>query len=187
MAKKTETKTETIERIYVIPLRREIQKVQNYRKAKKAVKAIKEFIARHMKIYDRDLKKVKLDKYLNETMWHRGMKNPPIKIRVKVTKEGDIVRVEAIDLPTRIKFKKEREERILKGAEDVAKKKKELKKSIEKPEEKTEEDKANEKEKVQATIEAGQDREKAIAKQTKHLIGGKTKEPKHEHRMSLQK
>jgi large subunit ribosomal protein L31e len=195
MAKKTETKTEVIERIYVIPLRKEINKVAIYRKTEKAIKAIKQFIVRHMKIRDRDLKKVKIDKYLNEAMWLRGIKNPVTKIKVKAIKEGEIVRVEAVDLPKNLKFKKEREEKVTKGAEEIAKKKKAEKKAVEdvekkeeeKPEQKTEEEKKVEEEKKASVVEAGQEMEKAAAKQMKHQIGGKSKEPKHEHRMSLQK
>ncbi len=189
MAKKTET-TERIEREYVIPLRDEINKVAIYRRTEKAIKAIKEFIVRHMKIRDRDLKKVKIDKYLNEAMWLRGIRNPVHKIKVKAIKEGDIVKVEAVDLPTNLKFKKAREEKVAKGAEEIAKKKKAEKKTVEdaqKKEEKPEEEKKVEEEKKAAVVEAGQEMEKAAAKQMKHQVGGKTKEPKHEHRMSLQK
>ena len=49
------------EREYVIPLRKEWRKVANYRRTGRAVKEIKKFIARHMKVPDRDLNKVKLD------------------------------------------------------------------------------------------------------------------------------
>jgi len=56
MAKKQEIKTEIKEREYVIPLRVEWRKVPKYQRAAKAIKAIKEFLVRHMKIYDRDLK-----------------------------------------------------------------------------------------------------------------------------------
>ncbi|MEK6917331.1 MAG: 50S ribosomal protein L31e [Nanoarchaeota archaeon] len=190
MAKKIET-TEKIEREYIIPLRKEIDKVAIYRRTEKAIKAIKEFVVRHMKIRDRDLKKVKIDKYLNEAMWTRGIKNPVHKIKVKVIKEGEIVRVEAVDLPKNLKFKKLREEKIKKGAEEISKKKKAEKKASEepekKPEEKPEEEKKVEDEKKASVVEAGNEMEKAAAKQMKHQVGGKTKEPKHEHRMSLQK
>ena len=64
-----------------------------------------------MKIRDRDLKKIKLDLYLNEALWFRGIKNPPHKIKVKAVTEGDIVRVYAVDLPTNIDFKKKREDK----------------------------------------------------------------------------
>jgi len=87
-------KTEKLEREYVIPLRKEWRKVPRYRRTSKAVKAIKEFLVRHMKIRDRDLDKIKLDRFLNEDLWTRGIRNPPNKIAVKVVKEGEIVRAE---------------------------------------------------------------------------------------------
>src|SRR3989344_5060271 len=116
--KKTEIQTEKIEREYIIPLRKEWMKVPRYKKAKKAVKAIREFLARHMKIRDRDLKKIKIDRYLNEEIWFRGIKNPPAKIKVKAIKEGEIVRAELSEMPEKLKFKKLREER---KAEEFAK------------------------------------------------------------------
>ena len=100
-----------LEREYIIPLRNEWLKVPSYERTGRAIKTIKKFIAKHMKIYDRDLKKVKLDTYLNETLWLRGIKNPIHKIKVRAIKEEDIVRVEAVDLPQNIKFKKLREEK----------------------------------------------------------------------------
>ena len=62
MAKKTEPKTEKIEREYIIPLRARGKAVPRYKKTPKAIKTIKEFLARHMKIKDRDLSKIKIDK-----------------------------------------------------------------------------------------------------------------------------
>ena len=54
-----EQKSEKFEREYIIPLRREWQKVANYRRTGRAVKEIKKFIAKHMKVPDRDFSKVK--------------------------------------------------------------------------------------------------------------------------------
>jgi len=198
MAKKIEPKTDKLEREYIIPLREKCRVVPRYRRAEKAIKTIKEFIAKHMKVKDRDLKKVRLNSYVNELVWNRGIKHPPHKIKVKAIKEGEIVRVEAVELPTRLKFKKIREENISKKAEEAVKKKKtllekaaEAKKQKEEP--KTEEQKAEEEEKKteaeekkSAVIEAGKAMEKAAAKQMKHQKGGKNKEPKI-NRMALQK
>ncbi|MBI2045762.1 50S ribosomal protein L31e [Candidatus Pacearchaeota archaeon] len=196
MAKKTERATNKVEREYVIPLREKCRPVPRYRKTEKAIKTIKEFVARHMKIYDKDLSKIKLDNFLNEMVWSRGIKNPPHKIKVKVIKDGDIVRVEAVELTNKLKFKKSRETERDKKAEAGLKKKKAAEtKPEEKPVEKKTEEQLKEdaekkreaEEKKSATIEAGQEMEKAAAKQIKHQVGGKEKEPKHPHRMSLQK
>ena len=178
-----ETKTENIEREYVIPLRRRFKIVPRYQKTNKAIKTIKEFLARHMKIYDRDLGKIRIDKYLNEAVWSRGIRNPPARIKVRAIKEGEIVRVELVDFPERIKFKKLRAERIDSSAKEIAKKKKAEKGAEEKVgENKSEEEKSEEKkeieEKKEATVEAEQKIEKAEAKEMKHTT--KTKSPKQE-------
>ncbi|MFH1325501.1 MAG: 50S ribosomal protein L31e [archaeon] len=183
-----ETKTENLEREYTIPLRWKWMKVPRYKRANKAVKAIKEFLARHMKIYDRDLKKIKIDKYLNEFVWFRGIKNPPAKIKVKATKEGDIVRVGLSEMPDKLKFKKAREEKREEKALEKSKKKKKEEKPEEKPEEikETEEQKKEAEEKKTASIESMEKLEKAKSKEMKHQTK-QSKQPKHQQRVALQK
>ncbi len=185
----TETKTDKLEREYIIPLRHRWRIVPRYQRTNKAVKAVKEFIVRHMKIRDRDLDKVRLDKYLNETLWHRGIKNPPAKIKVRAVKEGEIVRVTAVEMPQNIKFRKLREEKITGTAKKIAEKRKEEKKE-EEPEtgkvEGAEEKKEEQEAKKSAVVEAGRELEKAAAKQMKHQTKQKT-EPKRQVRMALEK
>ena len=81
-----------LEREYIIPLREKIRVVPRYKKTNKAIKSIKEFVAKHMKVYDRDLNKIKIDKYVNEFIWARGIRHPPHDIKVKVIKTGEIVK-----------------------------------------------------------------------------------------------
>jgi large subunit ribosomal protein L31e len=78
---KTET-AKTIERTYTVPLRKEYRKVPRWRKTKKAVDALREFLVKHMKSED-----VKLSKELNEHVWKHGIKNPPHHVKVNVTKD----------------------------------------------------------------------------------------------------
>lgn len=176
MAKKQEIKTEIKEREYVIPLRVEWRKVPKYQRAAKAIKAIKEFLVRHMKIYDRDLKKIKIDKYLNEQIWIRGIKMPPHKIKVKAIKNGENVQVELINFPDKLKYKKLREEKLETKAKESKEKKKTLmqkmkegapKKSEEKKEDSAEK-KVEEKEKAKAGEEAIKKLEKTKSKEMKH-------------------
>ena len=190
MAKATETKTEKLEREYIIPLRRRYQHVPRYKRTSKAIKTIREFLVKHMKIYDRDLSKIKLDKYLNEAVWRRGIKNPPHKIKVKAIKDSEgIVRVELVDFPNKLKYKKLREEKSEKAAQEVIKKKKVEEKpaEIEKPVEQTDEKKEEEKEKKAATVEAGKELEKAAATQIKHQKELKQRRMKHQHRKAMVK
>jgi len=193
MAKKTETKVEKIEREYVIPLREKCRVVPRYKKTPKAIKSVKEFIAKHMKVYSRDLNQIKLDMYLNEALWSRGIRKPLYKVKVKAIKEGDIVRVELVDYPDKLKFKKLREEKAEKAAEEAGKKKKAKKVEETPKEEKTEEEKkedqVEEKEKKSAVVEAGAEMEKSTAKKVKHTpqYAGKMTQQKHQVRKALAK
>jgi large subunit ribosomal protein L31e len=188
-------KDENVEREYVIPLRDKWKRVPRYKRANKAVKAIKEFLVRHMKIRDRDLKKVKIDEYLNQEIWFKGIKNPPSKVKVKVIKENGVVKVELHTLPKKLKFKKAREEkREIKAVEEkkaketpTMKEKLEEAKNAEVPEEEKEEKKVEAKEKKSAVVEAGERMEKAAAKKVKHETKGDAKQPKHQQRKALAK
>ncbi|MCA9485625.1 MAG: 50S ribosomal protein L31e [Nanoarchaeota archaeon] len=180
MAEKTTTQSKT-EREYIIPLRSEWRKVANYRRTGRAVKTIKSFIARHMKIPERDVSKVKLDQYLNQEVWFRGRKKPPAKIKVKAVKEGDIVRVSLAELPEVHAFHKSKH---VKRHMPSTTTKAPAASTEEKKEEKTDEEKKEEKEKAQAAADVKQMEAKtqAHAQQKATAI----KEPGH-HRMALKK
>lgn len=194
----SKAENKNLEREYVIPLRDKWKRVPRYKKANKAIKAIKEFLVRHMKIRDRDLNKVKIDKYLNEEIWFRGIKKPPARIKVKAIKEGDIVKVELAEMHEKLKFKKLREEKREQKAMEILESKKKtldkLKEQTQKTEEKSEEEakeseekKEEAKEKKAAVVEAGQKMEKDISKKTKHETKIKAKEPKRQQRKALAK
>lgn len=85
MAKKKEDKAKVVlEREYNVPLRREFLKVQNNRRAKKAIMALKQFISKHMKTEN-----VLVADFLNKEIWARGIRNPPHHVRVKALKYED--------------------------------------------------------------------------------------------------
>ncbi|MAG07678.1 hypothetical protein CMI46_02585 [Candidatus Pacearchaeota archaeon] len=189
-AKKTKKVTKKIaqEREYIIPLRREISKVARHKKTPKAVKAIKQFLAKHMRVPEKDISKIKLDIYLNQEIWFRGIKNPPTKIKVKAKRDGEVIRVSLVDIPDRIKFQLAREEKKKKSAEDIKKAKKTEEKPIEKKsEEKTEEEKKEEQEKKQAGSELEKKVADTQAKEAKHTQAA-PKQPKVQpQRKALQK
>ncbi len=86
-----------VERTYTIPLRKEWLKAVKYQRAKKAVRAIREFLARHMKV---EMENVKLGKYLNLVLWSHGIKSPPSKVRVNVVKDDKgVVMAELVGAP----------------------------------------------------------------------------------------
>ena len=74
----------TVERTYNIPLRKEFQKAPKYKRAKKAVTAVREYLQKHMKTQD-----VRLGVNLNMEVWKDGIKNPPHHIKVNATKNDD--------------------------------------------------------------------------------------------------
>tara|TARA_Y100000310_G_scaffold345220_2_gene462819 strand:- start:1429 stop:1998 length:570 start_codon:yes stop_codon:yes gene_type:complete len=75
------------ERKYIIPLRKEYQKAPIYARTKKAVKAIREYLQKHMKYEE-----VKLGRNLNMYIWQNGNRNPPHKVEVvaDVYKDKDV-------------------------------------------------------------------------------------------------
>jgi len=164
-----------IERKYIVPLRKGWLKVPKYKIGNKAMKTLKENIARHMKVYDRDLRKIKIDEILNNEIIYRGMYKHPAKIKVKAMKyDNGIVRVELVDIPKHVKFARLREEKKKGELEKKSKAKKDLEEAQKpaepKPEEKEEEtEKEKEKEEKQ---EAGKEESLKLAekqaKEAKH-------------------
>jgi ribosomal protein L31E len=111
---KKETKVESkieLERVYTVPLKKGVLKAPQYRRAKKAVRVLREFMVQHMKVRDRDLRKVKLDINLNNEIWFRGIKKPANSIKVKAKKIDGIVYVELAEIPEVVKYKMARMEK----------------------------------------------------------------------------
>ena len=171
--KKVESKVE-LEREYVVPLRKGFMNVPHYRRAKKAVKTLKEFMVKHMNVRDGDTRNVKVDINLNNEIWFRGIKKPLHKIKVTAKKVGGIVYVELADIPEVVKFKIAREAReaaaAMKGEKDVKKE--------EKPEEKDAnkdgvDDKKEEAEDKKAGTEKKEKAAKIETKTEKHTAQGK--------------
>lgn len=100
------------EKQFTIPLRKEFSKGPSYKRSEKAIKAIREFIERHMKTTD-----VKIGKNLNLKIFERGRKNPPPRIKVKAVKEEKLVRVELPEFPFDIKVEKKEKKKETKAKE----------------------------------------------------------------------
>jgi len=82
MAEKKTAAKKVLERTYNVPLRKESQKSPRWKRTKKAISALKEFLSQHLRSDN-----VKLSPRLNEEMWKHGIKNPPHHIKVNVTKD----------------------------------------------------------------------------------------------------
>ena len=75
--------SQDVERVYTINLGKVLLSPDNQR-AKRAVNMIKEFARHHMKI-----EQVKLEEDVSHLLWSRGIKHPPRKIRVRMTKTDE--------------------------------------------------------------------------------------------------
>ena len=71
------------ERIYVIPLAKARNGPRNKR-AKKAVRYLREFMERHFKP-----ESLVISQEVNEKIWSRGIQKPPRKIKIRATKNID--------------------------------------------------------------------------------------------------
>ena len=98
-----------LKRTYNIPLRREYLKVPRHKRGKKAVKAVKQFVKRHMKVDN--LNNIKVGSFLNEEIWKHSIKNPPHHVKVNIVKnlKENVALVELFGKP--IGFAKKAEEK----------------------------------------------------------------------------
>ena len=71
------------ERIYIIPLARARKGPRNKR-AKKAIRYLKDYIMRHFKP-----ESLVITQEVNERIWQRGIQKPPRKLKVRATKNID--------------------------------------------------------------------------------------------------
>ena len=69
-----------LEREYTIPFR-DVYEVPRKKRAKVAIRLLKEFVMRHMKVDD-----VYISNKVNEKIWGRSAERPPRRIRVYVKK-----------------------------------------------------------------------------------------------------
>ena len=70
------------ERVVTVPLRDVLQEAKHER-AGKAMTVIRNHLARHFKV---DAEEVRLDSAINETIWARGRKRPPSKLRIRAAR-----------------------------------------------------------------------------------------------------
>lgn len=116
---------EKIERIYTVPL----GKAYDYTRTKRtprAVKLLRQFISQHMKA---DIETVLLSNKLNSHVWERSIQKPPRKVKVRVIKIADKVKVylpdEVTDEEKKAQKEKEAKEKAEKLKAEAEKKKKE--------------------------------------------------------------
>jgi len=69
------------EKIVVINLRKYMVKKPKWFRSSLAIKILREELEKKTKV-----KKIKLDKKLNEILWKKGIEKPVMKVKVKITK-----------------------------------------------------------------------------------------------------
>lgn len=118
--------SQELERVYTINLGKVLLSPDNQR-SKRAINMIREFARHHMKTED-----VRIDEDLAHQVWERGIKHPPRKIRVRMTKteEGHVLiapyeeeietKVSKEEKPSKLKEKQVEEVTQEKPKEDVA-------------------------------------------------------------------
>jgi large subunit ribosomal protein L31e len=74
------------EKIYTVPLGH-IRSSRGYRRTPRAVRALRDFVRKHMKADD-----LALTPEVNEKLWARGIREPPRRIRVRAARneEGEV-------------------------------------------------------------------------------------------------
>jgi large subunit ribosomal protein L31e len=148
---------EELSRVYTINLSKVVL-APHRRRTKRVINMIKEFATRHMKAEE-----VKIDEELNQYMWKRGIRHPPRRLRVKMTKDED-------DIVTVSRYSEEVKEAEEKAAEAAVTPAMALEKAVEEkveaPEVEVSEVKAEPevvekkpKEKVKEEVEAGSEQE----------------------------
>jgi len=119
------------ERIFTINLRKAILNAPRWKKSKRSVAVVREFLKKHMKTDE-----IKIGKSITEKIWKSGNQNPPNKIRIRVveTEEGEgeekrkVVKAELLGVITSEDLKEEKEEEVKPEQKKEEKPKKETKK-----------------------------------------------------------
>ncbi len=79
----------TEEKYLVLNLRKNVVKKQNWRRSEVASLVLRRVLKRHLKT-----DKIKISPSLNNFIWKRGIKNPELKVRVKIVKDGEFYKVD---------------------------------------------------------------------------------------------
>lgn len=128
------------ERVYTINLGK-VWLSPNNQRAKRAINMIKEFAEHHMKT-----EQIKIDQELSQQVWKRGIRSPPRKIRVRMSKTEDgYVMVSPYEEESVKPKAEEKAKKSDKKAEPKEEAKPEAKEAAEKPEAKKPEPKKAEK------------------------------------------
>jgi large subunit ribosomal protein L31e len=93
--KEGKTRTEELEREFVVPLRASQHQPSRRRRAGHALLTVRRFVTRHMRGRIED---VWIDPHLNEYIWERGIQHIPRQVRVKAIRfEDGLIEVDLME------------------------------------------------------------------------------------------
>ena len=75
--------SQELERVYTIPLGK-VKLSQSQHRAVRAINMIREFARHHMKVEE-----IKIEEDLSHLIWSKGVRNPPRKVRVRLSKTDE--------------------------------------------------------------------------------------------------
>lgn len=87
-----------MERIYNVSLSKVYSIGRHRERARKAIKMVRKFAARHMKTPE---EKVVIGMDVNELIWRNGMQRPPRKLRLKMLKDKDGTVMVSLEVPAK--------------------------------------------------------------------------------------
>ena len=96
--------SQELERVYTIPLGK-VKISQSQHRAVRAINMIREFARHHMKV-----ETIKIDEELARHIWARGVRSPPRKIKVRMSKTDEgyiLVSLFTDDVETAVTSEKE--------------------------------------------------------------------------------
>ncbi|MEM3363920.1 MAG: 50S ribosomal protein L31e [Candidatus Micrarchaeia archaeon] len=129
------------ERLYTISFSKIYSLGRHRERARKAIKYLRAFSARHMKTTE---DKVVIGTDVNEYVWRNGIQRPPRKIRVKMMKDKDGTVMVSLEQPAAKAEEKQPQVKKEKAVKQPTKIKAEQKKPAAKPENKKTEPKQKE-------------------------------------------
>lgn len=91
-------------RVHIIPIRREVVRAPRWKRAKRAINIIREYVQKHYRTDD-----VIIGKHLNEKIWERGSRKPPMKVKVVAVKTDKRV---SLELEEKYEEKKEEKKTV---------------------------------------------------------------------------
>ncbi|MGB0856205.1 MAG: 50S ribosomal protein L31e, partial [Nitrosopumilus sp.] len=108
--------SQDLERVYTINLGKVLLS-QSQHRAVRAINMIKEFARHHMKVEE-----IKIEEELAHQVWAKGIRSPPRKIRVRMSKTDEgFVLVSQYDEEIESKVTSEKEEKKIEDKEEPAK------------------------------------------------------------------